>query len=365
MPKQPFTVDFVVGFIYAKVADVRKIVFRMENRLNFSMNELTNIQLELEEIDAEVQLQAKMITDERVRPKMMEFDQLMKRAIEQRERREQRARAIEAGNEQQEHALRDVEPDKMAQERQPTREDLDPYASDNEEPLAPELMSIVRPAKKFQPIEFRPNEPGPSRQGDLRDQLENQRTAQHAAGSYGVHRESREQGRRGGHKRGGGAYREFVPSRNSERSRSDVHSQAGTVSSVSSFGSYVSQQQERFSAPVSGRAYPPVQYEPDPPLVRNDPNLIGSSEVFIHPPRRANICPHCSNGAQHKLYRCTTFLRMGLQQKWYTALNLGVCLNCLIRGHSHFACKTPGACIRCGKRHNSKLCPEGPINKPH
>lgn len=380
MPKCTYTPDLLVGYILGKMERLRKIVYYLENQESYTMMELEHVRVELLETDAEVQLQAKMVKDERVGPKMIEFRALLRRAIVSRERREQRARAIEQGtNEQPIPPIQfdDVGPP-MGTRASPTGEELEIYASDNEDEFPLELRSTVRPAQTFEPIRIEPmepidstNEPQPStsRQADLRDQLEHQRTA----ASYGVQHGDRENSRNAGAQRGRGRERHFetsrifVPSRTSDRSRSDHRGRPGTVSSVSSYGSavssYVSGPQERFDAPVTDRAYPPVLRAPPTPLARNDKSLIGRSEIYTHPPQGSpRICPICPLG-QHRLYRCTTFLRMGLQEKWYTVLKKGLCVNCLIRGHSHFACDTPGACYRCGRRHNSKLCPEGPNNQ--
>lgn len=140
------------------------------------------------------------------------------------------------------------------------------------------------------------------------------------------------------------------PSRASERGWSDA---APSQTSRA----YVSSQQEKFTAPVSGRAYPPVQVTPPVALSRRDPSIIGKSELFVHPPQPASICPICP-GAQHKLFRCPKMLRADLQERWYRALRAGVCLNCLMRGHSSFTCYNGEACIKCKCRHNSILCPK-------
>lgn len=123
---------------------------------------------------------------------------------------------------------------------------------------------------------------------------------------------------------------------------------------------YVSSKQETFSAPVMGRAYPPIQLTPPVALCRRDPSIIGKSELFVHPPQPASICPICP-GAQHKLFRCPRMLRADLQERWFRALRAGVCLNCLMRGHSSFTCYNGEACIKCKCRHNSILCPKNPI----
>lgn len=371
MPKQVYTGDFVVGWVHARMEQLRKIIHRLENVPDFSLRELMHLRDDILNIDVEVQLQEKMVKDDRIKPKMVEYRALLRRAVVTRERREQRARAIEAGDDRNPPIQFDDVGQQEAARASPSLSTLDIYASDNEEPLPLELMSQIKPAPDYQPIRMPSpepsNEPQPStsRQADLREQLEERQQV----GSYGVRHENRENSRNNGAQRGRdrerhyGQSRVFVPSRASDRSRSDLRSRAETTTSASSYASYVSTPQEQFSAPVTHRTYPPIRRNPPTPLVRNDPTLIGSSEIFTHPPMGSpKICPMCPLG-QHRLWQCTTFLRMGLQEKWYTVLKKGLCVNCLIRGHSHFSCMTPGACPRCGKRHNSKLCPERQENK--
>lgn len=125
---------------------------------------------------------------------------------------------------------------------------------------------------------------------------------------------------------------------------------------------YVAAQQETFSAPISGMKYPPVRMTLPTPISRRDPSLIGMSEIFVHPPAAANICP-ISPGGHHKLFRCKTMMRSSLVERWYRALKAGVCLNCMLRGLSSFSCRSEGACVKCGSRHNSILCPRNPKNE--
>lgn len=133
-----------------------------------------------------------------------------------------------------------------------------------------------------------------------------------------------------------------------------------TASEVSR-STYVSSKQEVFRGPVTGRVFPPFARSSPMEISRRDPSIIGLSEIFIHPPQSAQVCPVCKGN--HKMYRCTTMLREGLQDRWFRALRAGVCLNCMIRGHSSFTCKNVGACSKCGVRHNSILCPQNPNNQ--
>lgn len=363
MPKLPYTAEYLVGYLHNGMNQVRRILYRLENQEDYSRQELLHIRDDLLEANADAEFQSTMIKDERARPVMLEFRELMRRAVIRRNAREKRLSDTRARSEgvSMDIQFGSVVPEMLIGRRSPTREDLEPYASDNSDEFPVHLMSTVRPTRNFAPIRTDPpgpGEPSTSRDADLRHQLVDRRIAANVS----VQQERRESARptARAHERS----RDFVPSRNSDRSRSEREGQASSAASTTSYRSYVSQPQEQFHEAVQGVPYPPWGVAPPTPLVRKDPSLIGRSEIFVRRPQNPKICALCQNGAQHKMYRCTTFQRMGLQEKWYTVLKLGVCLNCLIFGHSHFTCSAPGACEHCDKRHNSKLCPDGPINNP-
>lgn len=160
-----------------------------------------------------------------------------------------------------------------------------------------------------------------------------------------------------------GADREVERRSNGREEAGGCTCRQGSNTVAADTGSRWRRQQEIFSHPVRGRPYPPIREELPIPLRLEDPDLVGMAEIYVRPrygsPKRCPLCPYI----EHKLYRCMAFRRMGLRERWYTVLRLGLCLNCLIPGHSHYTCETPGACCRCGKRHNSQLCPIGPCNR--
>lgn len=96
-----------------------------------------------------------------------------------------------------------------------------------------------------------------------------------------------------------------------------------------------------------------------------DPGLIGRAEFFTTVVEYYEKCPIC--GLFHKVYRCEKFWAATLQQRWYWALLYvyGLCINCLFTKHSSFTCAQDGACVRCGRRHNSLLCPRHPDQRDH
>lgn len=104
---------------------------------------------------------------------------------------------------------------------------------------------------------------------------------------------------------------------------------------------------------------PPVCLSAPINLSKKDDRIIGMAEMHMQSRNNSLKCPKCKD-ADHKLIHCNYFMRAGLLERWYIALTKGVCLNCLIRGHTSFTCMNQG-CRRCQVRHNSKLCPRCPL----
>lgn len=327
--------------------------------MDFSARELEHTRVELDEINSDIRTQSKMVKDDRIRPKMIEFERLMKGAERQRLRRVNAIGNKEPRCTPTEDAIQfgSVNASMLAGRGSPQElatGTLSPYASENEESLPLELYSTIRPTRSFEPMSFQPSTSNQtserptavtSSREDLRFELNQRRVAAQCLSAY--HK-----------KQSGDVHDHGGPSRNKEQRRNPDRDWDDTTSQMSR-ASYVSKQ-EVFTGPVTGRAFPPFARESPVQISRNDPNIIGISEIFIHPPKDAHICAIC-NG-KHRAYRCTTMLRIGLQERWFKALRAGICLNCMIRGHSSFACKSVGACQRCGCRHNSILCPRNPNN---
>lgn len=193
---------------------------------------------------------------------------------------------------------------------------MDGYASEDSEPMALDLLSKIDPAPGFKPVVFIRKPLGAEKEEHNKPEEEENES--------------------------GGA------SRYSRRS-------------MSSFTSYKSAQQEKFSAPKKGITYPPMAWSLPQSLSKRDPTIIGMSEIYINRIDNDKKCMICQG--RHKMYRCNTMLRAGILERWYIALSKGVCLHCLYPRHSSFTCKELGACNRCGKRHNSILCPSNPRNQ--
>lgn len=351
-----YTPEFLVGYVQAKVGQLRTITHRLGTRHDFTTRELGYIQQEIMDIDVEVHVQAKMINDDAIRPKMLEYSKIYVIAEELFTRREKEAKAAEAMAApppaesppiqfgEVNMAMYEDKKEEVPVAKPPSIDDnagaaleigseLEIYASDNEEPMPLECLSTITVTRGYQPVQF----PRPKKE-------ENEPVASTSKESVPGKEGLRE-----------------VARAELNRRRANEPSSSQSVQSHRSHASYVSSKQETFTRPVTGRAYPPIQRTMPTTISRKDPNIIGMSEIFVHPPQNAHICPICVG--KHKMYRCTTMLRAGLQERWFRALRAGVCLNCLIRGHSSFTCISVGACRKCTCRHNSILCPKNPKNE--
>lgn len=301
--------------------------------------------MDINDIELTVQTQTKLVSDECVRPKLLEYNALNALAEKWLA---QRAEGDGSAPEEQplEMQFGQVTGSMLAgrpQIEEVDADELELYASENEDPMPMERWSTVKPTSSYRPVHFEPTNaiepmPSTSKQADLRQALEQRRPAQCGALQVARNKQSR----------GDGPMNQQCANE--------------TAPSERSHASYVSTKQEKFMAPVTGRAYPPFRRELPIALSRQDPNIIGISEIFVHPAQAdAHICPICPI-SRHKLYRCPTMLRAGLRERWFLALRAGVCLNCMIREHSSFTCMNVGACVKCCCRHNSILCPKNPNN---
>lgn len=341
MPRATWTSEFLVGYISGRMEQLRSLVHRLESGRALTTGELDNILLEILEIDEQVHGQATLVKDVRIKPKLLEFKKLFNMASETWEGAKN-ALAIKAPinassnvdkvwDELLEEAI-DVAPGMAMAELSPQpvapdaassapEDELAIFASDCEEEMPLELLSTVTRTQSFQPIALPP----------LETPL--QALARRVLEQRGTQAQPKE------------------PCGNPASRR---------VDSMSSRASYVSSHQEQFTAPVTGRAFPPFCNSLPTPISRKDPTIIGRSEIYIHPPTNAHSCPECRG--KHKMFRCSIMLRTNLQERWFRALRAGVCLNCMIHGHSSFRCYNVGACKKCMCRHNSILCPRNPKN---
>lgn len=389
------TAEFLVGYIHAKMEQLRLLAHRLQSNHNFTVTELVHMSQEILDIDAEVQGQSRTVDDERVNPKMSEYYalyHLAQRLIKERRaamlplHSSSNARTVQPAGVNNEPPITvsiaavttlnpEASPFQPAAQAVPsdpanlpvspahTSVGLEIYASDGEESIPLEYLSKVNMTSTFRPIVF-------DSEGDRSPVNQSRRWAdedrdQHFSGKRQKTVRPPEQ-------------RRTPPSQEPRRTpplseqRRQLSSRPGSGrSSVrtsqtswtpSGHPSYTSSRQESFRGTVSGLTYPPFCRQLPYSISKKDSGLIGRSEIYVHPPTDPHICPICPNG-KHKLYRCTTFIRDGLLMRWYRALRAGVCLNCLIRGHSSFTCINVGACMRCQQRHNSQLCPKNPHNQ--
>ncbi|UYV80742.1 hypothetical protein LAZ67_19001575 [Cordylochernes scorpioides] len=76
------------------------------------------------------------------------------------------------------------------------------------------------------------------------------------------------------------------------------------------------------------------------------------ANVHIAIDTNAQICIACKAG--HRIYNCTTFSTMPIEQKWEFVKQHKMCYNCLKRGHTGKNCYQ-GPCKKCNKRHHTLL----------
>lgn len=151
-----------------------------------------------------------------------------------------------------------------------------------------------------------------------------------------------------------------------QRPRHRSPSVASTVSvrtstshaSQASSASYQSPQMGRGRGPQRDVSLPTFHSELRYPIRAGDVDLIGMSEIYVHP--SGTLCPMCRGN--HRMIRCPEFIRLILVDRWYHALSAGVCLHCLRHGHSSFRCYVDGTCSKCQKPQNSLSCPRNPAN---
>lgn len=254
---------------------------------------------------------------------------------------------------------------------------LDLYASDNEQPMPITRMSLVSRPADYQPIEFSDENHNRERENPFRRDRrvvisENRRTEQ-SNGNAGVGWSSGPEPPPPAHEiPWGDQVDDPMPPRDENRRprRSQANrlvgqvAQAGPSSPSTRHGRqpYVWKKQTPARGPVHGVPYPPMGITRPlyVELKRDDPAIVGMSEIWTQRKgdRDPKKCAHCQFMAVHRMYDCTALTRASVQRRWYHALKLGVCLNCLMIGHSSFTCTTMGCCSYHGTRHSSFLCEE-------
>lgn len=64
-------------------------------------------------------------------------------------------------------------------------------------------------------------------------------------------------------------------------------------------------------------------------------------------------CAHC-NG-DHRIYNCERFLSLSFEEKWQFIKEIGLCLNCLSKGHYKSRCRSDSTCRICHLRHHTLI----------
>lgn len=95
MPRATYTVEFLVGYVVGRM-ELRNLVHRLETEQVFSQDDIDKILLEIVEIEEQVCGQARLVQDDRIKPKMIEFSKLFNMASEAWEKRKNALGTIEA-----------------------------------------------------------------------------------------------------------------------------------------------------------------------------------------------------------------------------------------------------------------------------
>ncbi|XP_028173753.1 uncharacterized protein LOC114362514 [Ostrinia furnacalis] len=66
-----------------------------------------------------------------------------------------------------------------------------------------------------------------------------------------------------------------------------------------------------------------------------------------------NICPHCKDS--HKLYVCSQFAKEDVSTRYDIVKSLGLCFNCLGKGHPGKSCRVVTKCRICNGKHHTLL----------
>lgn len=387
MPRLVTDQSFLVGFIASKMDDLSVMLNELESTVTFTARELQRMRDQLAARDAAIRQQHRAISDPLVRPKLTQYETMWRIALDYLKRREENdGRPVE-----------ESEARRAARLRSP---DLEAYASDGDGPVPLEVMTVTTMVNDFRPVDaddlrqiltsrraggtlrdldasttadgrprLRRDEPVPERPLRSRDGTPPGATDRPLYGGAGTSREVDDRPLYGGGEDRPKRGRDQLSRTDSlERPVARVRTYSGSTMSLTgstiSRASYASSYQQIADRPVDRVAFPPVQDELPYPISANDTGLLGLSEIYTHPPDEVvagvRPCPLCNGG--HRIIRCPTFVRLTLLDRWFQALSLGVCLNCLRRGHSSFTCYLTGSCRRCNKRHNSLLCPRQPAN---
>ncbi|XP_037300521.1 uncharacterized protein LOC115454545 [Manduca sexta] len=87
-------------------------------------------------------------------------------------------------------------------------------------------------------------------------------------------------------------------------------------------------------------------------LVSNPRSFVSSERGDSSSPRSIK-CVFCNK--DHRNYECPEFQSKSIDDRLTIVTDLKLCRNCLHRGHYQNACKMPGTCKKCKRRHNTLL----------
>lgn len=366
------TPEYLAGFIMAKQGELQSLLDQLTSATVLTELEMHHMRQRVDLNDASIRSQHRDIHDRRLRPSLNVYEAVLRLTLEELTRREQH------------RGHRPPESEAMRTRRlRRDNPDDDTYNSDGRGPMPLEHWTTVEPAQGQARIsaddlrralndrrsgrshmDWDPDNPRPPNdQAQRLREIEQRREVQSVCVPNQPVEQDNEAGPSGIQQ---SVERPPTPGRvfsnhDDVSSSDDEVMSARSARSRSSINSYRSQYQESFTQPRRGGPLPPILDRNPVSIDRRDPDIIGMSEFYVRQPRASPGCPQC--GEDHRLYRCTLFAHLNLLGRWFQALELGVCLNCLRWGHSSFTCLKPGNCHRCGRRHNSLLCPRHPGNR--
>lgn len=96
---------------------------------------------------------------------------------------------------------------------------------------------------------------------------------------------------------------------------------------------------------------PPVKPPSKLQLRRSAASQVRTSSLVT----TTDTCPQCSES--HELWKCDTFKKAGIADRYDTLRRVGACFNCLQKGHRTTDCSSKHSCKKCNKRHHTTLHP--------
>lgn len=288
MPRITNSHEYLAGYISGRMSELHAMLDTLQSETHSTELEMQHMRNQIMAIDASIRTQHRGIADRRVRPSLDIYNGIQQFALRELERRESHRGA------------RPPESEAMRARRLRTDRDLDAYASDGRGPVPLENWTVVNPApsrpivsandlrraledKRMGRFQWQPAGFDVSNEVQHRSQPQSpepcessaQMETDDRAGPSGVEEIENRQ-RRPQHER-------RVSTSSSEESRNERRS-VNSARSRSSIQTYASSQQSRFRTAQWGIPLPPWGNQLPRRINRNDPGLIGSTEIYVQRP---------------------------------------------------------------------------------